>query len=77
MLNLTLQGVEIFIKKYNSKNTESYWENYDLVIWKKNSNGFTDLKGSFRNSKWGISEKFSVNENGTWRIPSKYVRYFK
>ena len=36
MLNLTELGVEVFIKK--AKNLIPYWDNYNLVIWKKDSN---------------------------------------
>jgi hypothetical protein len=46
MLNLTELGVEVFIKK--AKNVTPYWDNYDLVIWKKDSSGFTNIKGMFR-----------------------------
>jgi hypothetical protein len=77
VLNLTLKGVEVFIKRFNSENKESYWDNYDLIIWKKTPNGFTSVKGSFRKENWGISEKFSVDEDGMWRIPTKYVKHFK
>lgn len=77
MLNLTIQGVEIFIKRYNANNRESYWDNYDLIIWKKDQNGFTNVKGIFRKNSWGTSERISVNENGVWRLPKKYVRHFK
>ena len=77
MLNLTLKGVEVFIDKSNTKLQESFWDNYDLIIWKNNINGFTDKKGMFRKNKWGIAERISVNENGIWKLPVKYVKYFK
>jgi len=77
MLNLTLEGVEIFIKRSQSKLQESFWNNYELVIWKKDSGGFSDVKGMYRNSSWGKAEKFSVDEDGVWKLPKKYVKYFK
>ncbi len=77
MLNLTLEGVEVFMRRYNTSNQESYWDNYDLVIWKKDKNGFTSIKGLFRKDNWGVSEKISVDQNGMWRLPKKYVRHFK
>lgn len=77
MLNLTLKGVEVFMKRYNTSNQESYWDNYDLVIWKKDTNGFTNIKGLFRKDSWGVSEKISVNNDGMWRLPKKYVKHFK
>ena len=77
MLNLNMQGVEIFIKKSQSKFQESFWNNYDLVIWKKDSGGYTDKKGMFRKDAWGKTETISVNQEGIWKLPQKYVRYFK
>ncbi len=77
MLNLTLEGVEVFMRRYNTSSQESYWDNYDLVIWKKDKNGFTNIKGLFRKDNWGVSEKISVDQNGMWRLPKKYVKHFK
>lgn len=77
MLNLTLKGVEVFIQRYNKNNQESYWDNYDLIIWKKDYTGYTNVKGIFRKGSWGISERVAVNDSGVWRLPNKYVRHFK
>ena len=77
MLNLTLKGVEVFMKRSKTKNQESFWENYDLLIWKQSAGGFTDTKGMFRKNQWGVTERISVNENGIWKLPTKYVRHFK
>ena len=70
-----MQGVEVFIKRFQNKNQESFWDNYDLIIWKNNPNAYTDKHGMFRNS-WGISEKVIVNDQGIWKLPKKYVKYF-
>lgn len=77
MLNLTELGVKVFIKKSISKNLNSFWDNYDLVIWKKDLNGFTDIKGMYRNNTWGTAEKIAVTNQGTWKLPKSYVKYFK
>jgi hypothetical protein len=77
MLYLSPLGVEIFIKRSNSKNMDPHWDNYDLVIWKKNSNGFTNIKGMFRKNSWGIADRVSVDNQGTWKLPKHYVKYFK
>ena len=75
MLNLTELGVEVFIKR--AKNIVPYWDNYDLVIWKKDINGFTTIKGIFKQDTWGTAERISVNNNGIWKLPTKYVKHFK
>lgn len=77
MLYLKPLGVDIFIKKAASNSIDPYWDNYDLIIWKKNSNGFTNKKGIFRKNSWGIADKITVNNQGTWRLPKHYVKYFK
>jgi hypothetical protein len=76
MLNLTSMGVDIFINKAKSKTQEPFWNNYDLVIWSKNSSGYSDKKGMFR-KEWGLAEVITVNEQGIWKLPKRYVKYFK
>lgn len=75
MLNLTELGVEVFIKK--AKNISPYWDNYDLVIWKEDSSGFTSIKGMFKENAWGTAERIAVNDKGIWKLPTKYVKHFK
>lgn len=77
MLHLTLKGVDIFIERSKTKSQESYWDNYDLMIWKKDSGGFSSVKGMFRKDSWGIADRISVNEQGVWKLPAKYVKHFK
>jgi len=77
VLNLTLKGVEVFIERSKNKNQDSYWDNYDLMIWKKDHNGFTNIKGLFRKDTWGIAERISVSDEGIWKLPTKYVKHFK
>lgn len=76
MLHLNEIGVELFIKRFASVTKEAYWDNYDLVIWKKDYSGFTNKKGVYRQNVWGIADRISVNNRGTWVLPKKYVKYF-
>lgn len=77
MLHLYENGVEILRKKLDSKKIDSYWDNYNFIIWKKDHGGFSNTKGVFRNNNWGIVNEFPVSSKGTWILPLKYVRYFK
>jgi len=77
MLNLNLNGVEVFIKKTKSSKINTFWENYDLLIWKKDSNGYTRKDGMFLKNAWGTVERITVNDKGIWKLPKKYVKYFK
>lgn len=77
MLHLYENGVEVLRKRLNSSKLESYWDNYDFIVWKKDHGGFSNAKGVFRNNSWGIADTFSITIKGTWTLPPKYVRYFK
>lgn len=77
MLYLNEDGVEVFISRYKSNNRESYWDNYDLVLWNKTPNGFSHAKGLFRKNAWGMFERFQVNSRGLWVLPKKYVKHFR
>jgi hypothetical protein len=77
VLHLTEKGVEVFIKRSQSKNQESFWNNYDLIIWKKDNGGYTSINGMYRQNAWGKTEKFSVSREGIWKLSKKYVKYFK
>lgn len=60
-----------FVEKNKSKGF--FWDGYTIVKWSPGHNGFTQTNGMFRNDKWGYANKFYMTENGTWRVPSKYV----
>ena len=76
MLTLTPLGVDIFINRAKSKTQDVFWNNYDLVIWNKNASGYSDKKGMFI-KEWGLAETIPVNESGLWKLPKRYVKYFK
>ncbi len=77
MLHLYENGLEILKKRISGKSAEAYWDNYDFIIWHKDSNGYLNTNGVFRNNSWGIAKNISVNDQGVWVLPIKYVRYFK
>lgn len=75
-INITEHQVEEFIIKFKTQNQEAYWDGYSLIIWRKTPLGFFDKDGMFRNNHWGIAKSISVNNQGLWEIPKKYVNYF-
>ena len=77
MLHLYENGVEILKKRINTNNLDLYWNNYNLLVWNKDHNGFFSTDGAYRNNSWGIKKEFTVNKKGVWALPSKYVKYFK
>ena len=76
MIHLNENGVDVFINRYNTVVNKAYWNNYDLIIWKKNHNGFFNINGLF-NKAWGVADKVSVDNKGMWVLPKQYVKYFK
>ena len=77
MLNLNLKGVDVFIKRTQLKSMKTFWDNYDLIIWQKNFDGYTNKQGMYYDNTWGIANRVPINEKGIWELPIKYVRYFK
>ena len=77
MLYLYENGVEILRKKINNENLDSYWNNYNFIVWKKDLGVFSNTKGVYRNNRWGIADEFAVTSKGTWDLPLRYVKYFK
>lgn len=77
MLHLNEHGVEVLMSRYRNNHKESYWENYDLIVWDKNPNGFSHVSGLFRKNAWGLIQRFQVNDEGVWVLPKKYVKYFR
>ena len=77
MLNLTEKGVDVLIKRSASDKLDPHWDSYNLIIWKHNKDGLYNKNGLYRKNSWGISEKFEITDNGTWKLPKKYVKYFK
>jgi len=75
MLKLNELGVDLFIKR--AKDIYPYWDNYDLIIWKKDTAGFTSIRGLFKNNSWGKAIRIPVNKDGIWELPNKYVKYFR
>jgi hypothetical protein len=76
MLVLYEKGIEILKNKISNKE-EIFWENYNLVIWKKNESGYFKTDGCYRNNSWGIKKIIYVNSNQTWSLPVRYVKYFQ
>jgi len=77
MLYLYENGVELLRKRLIEKKLDSYWNNYNFIVWKKDLGGYSNTKGVYRNNNWGIADEFSITPEGTWKLPLKYVRYLK
>lgn len=56
------------------RRTDARWEGWDLLLWKPTPFGYMNTKGVFRKGRWGVQTRITVNERGTWEVPSNYVR---
>jgi hypothetical protein len=77
MLYLNTIGAELFIKKYKNSIRDSFWNNYELVIWEKNSSGYFNTEGMYHLNSWGIHKSYGISDKGLWRLPKKYVKHLK
>lgn len=77
MLVLNETGVDLFIKRFDGKSSKSFWNNYELVIWNQNPSGYSSINGMFNGGVWGLAHKVQIDNNGVWKLPKKYVKYFK
>jgi hypothetical protein len=77
MLNLNERGLEILMKRSKSSSIDMFWNNYDFIIWEKNSKGIYNKNGMFRNDSWGMSRRIVVSSDGIWVLPIKYVKHFR
>jgi hypothetical protein len=76
MMFLNESGVDVLIKKISSPKSCAFWNNYDLVVWHKDASGYMHKNGMFK-KEWGLAETIAVNEQGVWKLPKRYVKYFK
>jgi hypothetical protein len=62
-----------FVEK--NKNNGFYWDNYTIVRFSPHSAAYMDKKGSYKNGKWGFSNRYDVKQNGTWELSEKYAKF--
>jgi hypothetical protein len=63
---LNLEETEKFVQL----NENAWWENYDLIIWKKNPGAWSKKNGKMYNGNWGTILRIPVSTEGTWRVPT-------
>ena len=52
-------------------NRSAFWDGWDIVVFRRNHNGATNVRGMYRNGSWGIATKYPLNDDGTWKVHSK------
>lgn len=64
MLNLDYDAVHRFQSSYEN----SYWDGWDLVLFKQDPRGATSKRGEYINNQWVTTNRISPDSNGTWRF---------
>ena len=62
---LTLDQAEVYVA---GKDSNTFWEGWDLITWRPNSRGIMRADGSFRNGVWGTARRIKPNRYGKYRI---------
>jgi hypothetical protein len=70
-VKFSYEQIHAFVEK--NKSNGFFWDGYDVIKWSPGHNGFVKENGMYRNGKWGYSHRFTLNDDGTWSLPNKYV----
>lgn len=65
-LELNYDSAHDFVNKNSHRGY--FWDGWDIVRWVPNNSGFMSKNGMFRNSQWGVSYRFNLNDSGSWMV---------
>ena len=68
---LTYNDAHEFVEKNSSLGF--YWDGWNIIKWTENPNGYSQKNGAYRNDTWGFNVKIPLQDNGTWKVLTKYV----
>lgn len=71
-ITLNYEAAHSFVEK--NKDQGFFWDGYTIVKWSPSNNGFMQPNGTFRNNKWGYSNRYNLTSSGTWEISDKYAQ---
>lgn len=55
-------------------NKSLFWDGWNIVEWRKDSDGFFSKNGMYKNNSWGkVIRIVSLDNDGTWKVPAKYA----
>lgn len=50
------------------------WDGFTITTWRKDPAGYSDRRGEFHRGSWGITFRYPLRADGTWKVPENYVR---
>lgn len=69
-MEITLQEAE----KIVDANSNLTWDGWTIEAFNKDDNACLLTTGRFRNGSWHKVQRFSVNKNGFYDIPNRFIR---
>jgi hypothetical protein len=73
MLTLDYSAAHTFMRTQRQLGNKIRWDGWDMVIFKPTAYGFKDVKGAFRDGRWGVEKRIPVNADGQWEVSKKDV----
>lgn len=70
MVALDQEAADRFVKT----NKDARWEQWDIIIFRKNPAAASKVSGRFLDGRWGFESTVSVDTDGLWRVPTRNVR---
>jgi hypothetical protein len=73
MLILDYSAAHKFMREQRHLGNKVRWEGWDMVFFKPTHYGYKDVNGAFRDGRWGVEKRVSVNADGNWEVSKKDV----
>ena len=67
-MQLNYSEAHKFVRAQRRKGVDIRWDGWDILIFKPTHNGYTSRHGAFRNRRWGIESRVSVDNEGLWNV---------
>ena len=73
MVEMNYDQAHTFVEE--NKKMGFFWDGWTIVKWSPGHNGYLEVNGMYRRGKWGFASRYKITNQGTWKIPAKYVKH--
>lgn len=74
MIVLDHSAAHKFVREQRRAGNDVRWEGWTMIFWKPTHYGYSSVNGAFRNRRWGVESRISVDDNGLWKVPARNVK---
>lgn len=74
MLVLNHSEAHKFVRDSRRRGVDVRWDGWTMVFWKPTHHGFTNVRGAYRNGRWGMESRVPVGDDGLWKVPGKNAK---